>query len=89
MIDSIERSGTDYLEAFCEMSIYIGNELGKYHAHEKLDAFYYSVGRGGIYELCQNMADAFHEKYKDVEWGEEKDFFDTIDEFCEKYLDEL
>lgn len=38
-------------------------------------------GQGGIYELCQEWTDEFQEKYKDVIWGEEQEYYETIEEF--------
>ncbi len=40
-------------------------------------------GTGGLYELAKKWTDEFEAKYKDTLWGEELDFFDTIEEFLE------
>ena len=88
MIDSIERSDIEYLEQLTEISIFLGNELGKTFMHPKLEAHYFESGRGGVYELAQDMADKFYKLHEYTVWGDE-DFFETMDEYCQNYLDNL
>lgn len=38
-------------------------------------------GTGGLYELAKEWTDKFTEQYKDVAWGEEIEYYDTIEEF--------
>jgi hypothetical protein len=38
-------------------------------------------GSGGMYLLAKQWADEFQEIYKDVLWGEDLEYYDTIDEF--------
>lgn len=38
-------------------------------------------GQGGVYELAKEWTDEFETKYKDIIWGEDLDYFDTIEEF--------
>lgn len=38
-------------------------------------------GQGGIYELCQDWTDEFQEKYKDVIWGENLEYYEVIEDF--------
>lgn len=42
---------------------------------------YEEQGRGGMYELAKEWTDIFMRDYKDVEWGEELEYYDTIEEF--------
>ena len=38
-------------------------------------------GQGGIYELASEWTDEFEEQYKDIVWGEDLDWFDTIEDW--------
>jgi len=42
-------------------------------------------GVGGMYELAKSITDDFELKYKGVVWGEELEYFDTLDEFLAEY----
>ena len=43
-------------------------------------------GTGGIYELAETLTDKFEMKYQGVVWGEELEFFDTLESFIEEEL---
>ena len=38
-------------------------------------------GTGGLYELAKELTDKFTSQYKDVVWGEELEYQDTMVEF--------
>ena len=38
-------------------------------------------GTGGIYELAESLTDEFEQKYKGTAWGEELEFFETLQTF--------
>ena len=42
-------------------------------------------GTGGLYELSEELTDAFEKEHENDNW-EENDFFQTIEEFLEKHL---
>ena len=44
---------------------------------------YYSQGRGGIYELAQELTDEFELLNKDNDWSAE-DYFDAIETFLKE-----
>lgn len=39
------------------------------------------LGVGGLYMLAKSMTDSFVEKYKDIVWGVDKEWFDELDDF--------
>jgi hypothetical protein len=43
-------------------------------------------GLGGIYELAEELTDKFEKENKGVVWGEEIEFFDTLETFIENEL---
>ncbi len=43
-------------------------------------------GQGGLYELAKELTDKFVGQYKDVVWGEEIEYQDTMEEFIKKEL---
>lgn len=67
------RDFTEYLEIHFEIVDYImSNDLDEGVTHK--------------YELAKSLTDKFVEKYKDVVWGEELEFFDELDKFLEEEL---
>jgi hypothetical protein len=38
-------------------------------------------GTGGMYELSEELTDAFEEEYEGAEWGEKLDYYDTLENF--------
>lgn len=40
-----------------------------------------SQGTGGLYMLAIELTNSFESKYKDVSWGDELDWHDTLEEF--------
>ncbi len=43
-------------------------------------------GHGGLYMLAKELTDKFQEKYENVIWGVELEYFDTIEEFIQTEL---
>mgnify|MGYP000874211041 CR=1 FL=1 len=43
-------------------------------------------GHGGLYMLAKELTDKFQEKYENVVWGVELEYFDTIEEFIQTEL---
>lgn len=52
---------------------------------QPISKFVEQNGRGGLYELAEELTDEFEEKFKDYEWDGE--FFDEIENFCILKLD--
>ena len=72
----------DYLEAYFDIVQYITRELDNhFEMITVISKRKYEQGSGGMYELAKEWADEFTEKYKDVAWGEEIEYYDTIEEF--------
>jgi len=74
-----------FLETHFEVSAFIGLKIAEWNGDEenidKVNEVYCEQGRGGVYELAEDWTTEFENKYKDVVWGEEADYFDTIDNF--------
>ena len=47
---------------------------------------YENEGRGGLYGMAKELATRFNEQYKDVVWGEDLDWIDTIETFLNENL---
>jgi len=45
-------------------------------------------GRGGLYALAKVWTDEFEEKYKDIVWGEDMEYFDVIESFLDEKMTE-
>lgn len=45
-----------------------------------------STGTGGMYDLARELTNKFENQYKNIEWGEELIYQDTIEEFVNKEL---
>lgn len=43
-------------------------------------------GIGGMYELAEELTDAFEKQFEGVVWGEELEYFDTIETFLYERL---
>lgn len=74
---------TSYLETYYEIvdSIRIYLEYSKIN---KVGKIYESQGRGGLYELAEELTDKFELLNKDREW--DGDFFDEIEKFINEEL---
>lgn len=71
-----------YLEAYFDIVQYITRELDNhYEMITVISKRKYEQGSGGMYELAKEWTDEFTEKYKGVAWGEEIEYYDTIEEF--------
>ena len=75
----------DYLEAYFDTVQFITDCLDRQCGDDRLanvvSKRQYEQGSGGTYELAKEWTDEFTEKYKDVAWGEEIEYYDTIEEF--------
>ena len=38
-------------------------------------------GSGGLYELAQSLTNKFEERFKNIVWGEDLEYFDTLGAF--------
>lgn len=43
-------------------------------------------GHGGLYMLAEELTDKFEQQYRNVQWGEDLDWFDTLEVFIENEL---
>lgn len=43
-------------------------------------------GSGGLYQLAEELTNKFHAKHKDIEWGIELDWLDTLEKFLKEEL---
>jgi hypothetical protein len=51
--------------------------------------YYEKVGTGGMYELADRLTDQFEKENVGVVWGEDKEYFDTIEYFIDTELEKL
>jgi hypothetical protein len=76
----------DYLETYFEVVEFIQDRISHYDEQD-LDAVgnaEFHKGRGGLYELAEEWTTEFQTKYHEVVWGEELEFYDTLEEFLTK-----
>jgi len=43
-------------------------------------------GHGGLYMLAEELTDKFEQQYRNVKWGEDLDWFDTLEVFIKNEL---
>jgi hypothetical protein len=43
-------------------------------------------GTGGMYELSEELTDAFEKEYKGAIWGADFDYYETIEHFLDQKL---
>lgn len=66
-----------HYEIVSEIEFYLSSELSN-----TVNEAYDSQGRGGMWMLALELTDEFETTYKGVLWGEELDWYDTVQEFC-------
>lgn len=73
----------DYLETYFEVVVFIKTALENYDDND-LDlvcGVAHHKGRGGVYELAEEWTTEFQNKYNEIVWGEDLEFYDTLEEF--------
>jgi len=75
-----------FLETHFEVSCAIGAALSKEGLTGLPKRRYEEQGTGGMYELAQELTTKFENQYKDVLWGKDLEFFETIEGFLNKEL---
>jgi hypothetical protein len=78
----------DLLETHFEIATRLEQmtELDYEQQPEKFAERYLNYGRGGLYLISQKLSLEFEKKYKDVNWGEDLDWVETIEEFLNEKL---
>lgn len=74
----------DYLETYFDIVAYITDHLTAYECDDAWSIIlkrYEEQGRGGMYELAKEWTDIFMRDYKDINWGDELEYYDTIETF--------
>jgi hypothetical protein len=80
----MERN-TDWIETYFEIVSVIATELNKDITVSKvIQDRYFAQGRGGMYELAEELTDKFQKLHGNTEWDGE--FFDTIEVFLQTEL---
>lgn len=72
-----ENYNTSYLETFFEITEYIVSTCER--ERSMANNILLEQGRGGLYELAEQLTNEFELKYENTEWDGE--FFDTIESF--------
>ena len=85
-IKRFQNSIENYLETYYEIVQAITIEHIKDSPKGKVKDIYDSEGRGGLYVLANQLTNKFENMYKNVNWGDELDWFDTIDIFIKNEL---
>jgi len=89
-MNKFKENKSDYLETYFEVvRVILGNiESDSWFKDEKdidNDSISYTIeiqkGMGGLWELAESVTDLFFETYPNVNWGEELEYFDTLEEF--------
>jgi len=78
----------DYLETHFEIASYIDRKSNAIEDNN-IAKIRYTGGQGALHILAKDWTDEFQEKYKDVVWGEELEYFDELDEFLNDKIEEL
>ena len=68
-------------ETHFEVVSYINYELSKDVPSGVIGDTYEASGTGGMYELAENWTDEFEEMFDSEDWTE-RDYFETIHEYC-------
>lgn len=75
---------TEYLETYYEMAagieqaIFAWTEVG---VKTPVSERYEQQGTGAKYELAREWTDEFQKKYAEVKWGDDRDWFETVEAF--------
>ena len=70
----------EYLETYFEIATYIDRQANSLE-ESFISKVVYTGGQGALYDLAKEWTDIFMRDYKDVEWGNELEYYDTIEAF--------
>ena len=88
LLELVEKEidkNSEWQEAHFEIVSVIATELNKDEITSKVIEDRYSAqGRGGMYELAEELTDKFQKLHENSEW--DGDFFDAIEEFLQEEL---
>jgi creatinine amidohydrolase/Fe(II)-dependent formamide hydrolase-like protein len=76
----------EYLETHYEIVQAITVEYMKDKSQGRVREVHDENGHGGLYQLAKELTDKFQATYKDIVWGMELEWFDTIEEFLKEEL---
>jgi hypothetical protein len=76
----------NYLETHFEIVQAITIEYMKDEPTGRVQEAHDANGHGGLYMLAEELTDKFEQQYKNVKWGEDLDWFDTLEIFIKKEL---
>lgn len=87
-INSFNDTFTSWHETHFEISVFI------YKQGERNKSNYIKLMQGGegiasLWELAKKWTDEFEQQYRDTVWGEDLDYYDTIEAFLEEKLANL
>jgi len=81
-----EQELQEYLETHYEIVKGIEEIHQKDEIHGKVLEVVAETGTGGLYLLAKHLTDKFHQKYRDICWGADLDWSDTIETFLREEL---
>ena len=76
----------EYLEVHYDIVEYITEHLTAWRGDDNWSVIlkrHEQQGRCGMYELAKEWTDDFMKKYKDITWGEDLEYYETIEEFLD------
>ena len=76
------KPSTDYLETFYEVVAHFYSD----QENEFLLNIENEKGRGGMWELAEDLTNEFQSRYDGTNWGEELDWHDTLEKFLTEKL---
>lgn len=78
-----------WMETHHEIVTEIALIIDKYDPSHPVVKRYDTTGTGGMYELAESLTDKFEQANVGVNWGEDKEYFDVIEEFIQKEFEDL
>lgn len=82
-VELVYKPDSCYLETHYVISSFIDRNEDSIESLEKINN---ELGRGGLWDLAQQLTTEFETTYDGVEWGLELDWNDTLEEFLNKKI---
>lgn len=88
LADKFPNGISDYLETYYEIVCEITQSINMGGYSKIVEHIQEEKGRGGLYDLAEELTDKFEHTYEGVEWGINDDvqYFDAIDKFLNEEL---
>ena len=77
---------TDWIETYFEVVTWINDQLNKEGSLPHRQECH--KGRGGLYELAEELTDEFQKDYGEIKWSEVVEYYDALEIFLNDKNDE-